>query len=172
MEAKLKAVGLENFAGGDLLWQAMFERELANPNREPDTLATIIWLAEQGHVAAQQALRNYTTQTLEDGKADLPSSMRAYLVRLLNNLVPPHPQDRSEVIKNMLRDRGLVAMVDVAADRWKLPKLNSTARQHSAAWFVAEIMEMTERQVRRTYQERGKLASRLAKFLIGSDQTI
>src|SRR5215831_9057224 len=79
MEAKLKAVGLENFTGGDLLWQAMFERELANPNREPDTLATIIWLAERGILSAQAALRNHTTELLEDGKVDLPSSMRAYL---------------------------------------------------------------------------------------------
>jgi hypothetical protein len=177
MEAKLKAVGLENFAGGDLLWEAMFERELANPNREPDTLATIIWLAERGILSAQAALRNHTTELLEDGKVDLPSSMRAYLVRLINNLVPPHPGDRSEVIKTMLRDTALVAAIDVAASRWpNRPQLNSSGRAHSIAWLIAQTWgryghPLTERQVRRIYQDRKKLTARLLKFLTG-DHTI
>jgi hypothetical protein len=81
--------------------------------------------------------------------------------------VPDHPENQSDIIKNMLRDMGIRAMVDVANAHWSLPKLNSSGQRHSAAWFVGEIMELTERHVRRIYQEVAKMPPRLRKFLIG-----
>jgi hypothetical protein len=109
---------------------------------------------------------------LEDGKADLPSSIRAYLVRSINGLVPPHPEDRSEVIKDMPRDLAIKTMVGMASARWSLSRLNSSKRKRSAAWFVGVIMtrsgyKLGEQQVRRICRECDKgLAQRIAKFLL------
>jgi hypothetical protein len=47
MEARLASAGYENFAGGDRVLQEYFELKLRNPD-DPDTLACIKWLAEQG----------------------------------------------------------------------------------------------------------------------------
>jgi hypothetical protein len=167
--------GLNDPEAGHRLWQAKLEHALAHSS-DPDTVPTIVYLAEQGQIAAQRTLRNHSTKLLEDGKADLPSSVRTYLVRLINGLVPSHPQDRSEVIDHLYRDVGIAVMVDAAALRWSLPKLNSSQQRHSAAYFVALVMTqhgiaLTERQVRRIYQDRAKLAARMAKFLT-ADQTI
>jgi len=169
--------GLNDPEAGHRLWQAKYEHALAT-SRDPDVLPTIVYLAEQGHIAAQRTLRNHSTKLLEDGKADLPSSVRTYLVRLINGLVLTHPADRSEVIDHLFRDLGIAVMVDTAALRWSLPKLNSSQQRRSAAYFVALVMTkhgtpLTERQVRRIHQERAKLAARMIKFLTGGgDQTI
>ncbi len=162
--------GLNDPEAGHRLWQAKYEHALAT-SKDPDVLPTIVYLAEQGHIAAQWTLRDHATKLLEDGKADLSSSVRTYLVRLINGLVPTHPQDRSEVIVHLFRDLGITVMVDTAALRWSLPKLNSSQSRKSAAYYVALVMTLTERQVRRIYQERAKLAARMIKFLTG-DQTI
>jgi len=112
-------------------WQALFERELANPRPDmPDTVATVIAVAEAGHVSAQRALRSYATRLFEDPKADLnslASSTRAYLVRVLNGLIPPHPQNRSDVIKNMVRDAGIRAMTLVVAARCRCPNITAAS---------------------------------------------
>ena len=122
--------GLDDPEAGHRLWQAKYEHALAT-SADPDVLPTIVYLAEQGHIAAQRTLRNHATNLLEDGKADLPSSVRSYLVRLINGLIPTHPEDRSEVIDHLFRDLGIVVMVDTAALRWSLPKLNSSqSRNH------------------------------------------
>jgi hypothetical protein len=128
-------------------------------------------------VSAREALRRYLTVLLENPRADLPTSLRSYLIRFLAGVVRLSQENQSEVIKHMLRDVGIVAMLDVGAERWpSLPRLNSTARRHSLAWFVAEVMSnyrlpLAERHIGRIYQDRAKLASRLRKFLLG-EQTI
>jgi hypothetical protein len=175
MAHKLSAAGLDLNDLGQHLVQAKLEAELMNA-QDPDTLAVIVYLAEQGHVAAQRALTRYATYVLENPKADPPSSLRAYIVRHMKGLIPNHPHDRSGVIQHLGRDVGIVAMVDAAAARWGLPKLFSSALRYSAAYYVAAILSrhgtpLSERQVRRIYQDRVRLAQRLAKFLIG-DQTI
>jgi hypothetical protein len=162
--------GLNDPEAGHRLWQAKYEQALAT-STDPDVLPTIVYLAEQGHIAAQWTLRDHATKLLEDSKADLPSSVRTYLVRLINGLIPTHPQDRSEVIDHLFRDLGITVMVDTATQRWRLPKLNSSQSRKSAAHYVALVMSLTERQVRRIYQARAKLAARMIKFL-GGDQTI
>ena len=174
MARKLSAAGLDLNDLGHHLVQAKLEREMNA--QDPDTLAVIVHLAEQGHLAAQRALTRYATYVLENPKADLPSSLRAYIVRQLKGLIPNHPHDRSAVIEHLGRDIGIVAMVDAAAARWGLPKLFSSALRYSAAYYVAAILSrhgspLSERQVRRIYQDQVRLAQRLAKFLIG-DQTI
>ena len=188
MEARLKAAGYDNFGDGDAVLQAMFESKLMDP-REPDALASIKWLAEQGHKSAKDALCNFATAILEDGAANLPTSIRSYLINILNGRVSPHPENtRTDVIRNMLRDIGMGAMVKVAVARWKLPMLNSSASRHSAAWFVAKVMtdyahkheppkhelELTERQVRRVVQTYSRgIGKRLSDFLLtGADHTI
>jgi hypothetical protein len=175
MARKLSAAELDLNDLGHHLVQAKLERELMNA-QDPDTLAIIVHLAEQGHVAAQRVLTRYATDVLENPKADPPSSLRAYIVRQLKGLIPNHPHDRSGVIQHLGRDIGIVAMVDAAAARWGLPKLFSSALRYSAAYYVAAILSrhgspLSERQVRRIYQDRVRLAQRLARFLIG-DQTI
>jgi hypothetical protein len=165
--------GLNDREAGHRLWQAKFELELMN-SRNPDTLATIVYLAEHGHVAARRALERYTTYLLEDPKAELPTSVRTYLIRLMKGLVPAHPQDKSEMIDRLVRDIGVAVMVDAAAARWSLPKLHSSAQRRSAAHFVAVIMtecgsELGERQVRRICEDRGRLAQRMGKFLVGEE---
>jgi hypothetical protein len=52
------------------------------------------WLSEHGQVSALEALRCYATAMLEDGKRDLPTSIRGYLSDLLNGRLPSHPEDR------------------------------------------------------------------------------
>jgi hypothetical protein len=171
MEERLAAAGYENFAGGDRVLQEYFEHKLMNPD-DPDTLACIKWLAERGHRSAQEALRKYATALLESSR-DLSTSVRSYLLNILNHRVPLHPEDtRTDVIRNMLRDAGIAMMVEVAEARWGLPKLNS-GRRHSAGWFVATVMtehmgvELGERQVRRLVQTYGKgIGKRLAAFLL------
>jgi hypothetical protein len=173
MVEKLKAAGLGDISeAGHALWRAKFEHELAT-SRDPDTLATVAWLAETGHQSAREVLRTHATRLLEDGKADLPSSVRTYLIRLINGLVPSHPVDRSEVITNMIRDIAIIAMVDAAVARWSLPRLNSGGQRHSAAYLAALVwtnrgIPLSERQVRRICQTRTRLAERLAKFLLGA----
>jgi hypothetical protein len=163
---------LNDREAGHRLWQAKFEHELAT-SADLDTLPTIVYLAEQGHVAAKRTLRDHASRLLEDPKADLPSSVRTYLGRLINGLVPAQPQDKSEVIDLMLRDVAIVVMVDVAAVRWPhLPKLNSSERRHSVAYFVSVVLtrrgiDLSERQIRKIYQSHATLATRLAKFLSG-----
>jgi hypothetical protein len=174
MEARLKAAGYDNFADGDAVLQAMFERKLADP-RVPDALASVKWLAEQGHRSAQAALRNYATAMLEDSAANPPASLRSYLINILNDRVALHPPDhQNDIIRNMLRDIAIAMMAAEAADRWvQLPKLNS-GRRHSIAWLIAEAMtdhgrdyELTERQVRRILQDyRRGIGERLSKFLL------
>jgi hypothetical protein len=173
MEAQLRAAGYDNFADGDAVLQAMFERKLADP-RVPDALASIKWLAEQGHHSAQAALRNYATAMLEDS-ANLPASLRSYLINIINDRVALHPPDhQNDVIRNMLRDIAIAMMAAEAADRWvQLPKLNS-GRRHSIAWLIAEAMtehgrdyKLTERQVRRILQDyRRGIGERLSNFLL------
>ena len=171
MEARLKGRGYENFAGGDFVLQEFFERKLIDP-REPDALACIKWLAEQGHPSAQKALRNYATPMLEDSARNPSASVRSYLINVLNGRVAPHPPDhQNDIVRNLLRDVGIAMMADVAADRWALPKLNS-GRRRSAAWFVGAVMtehghELSERQVRRLIQTYGQgFVKRLADFLL------
>jgi hypothetical protein len=172
MEAQLKAHGYENFAGGDRVLQEAFEATLKDP-REPDALAAIKWLAEQGHRAAQGALRKYTRPMLEDGAANLPASVRSYLMNILDGRVAPHPPDhQNDIVRNMLRNSGIAMMVAVATARWRqLPELNS-GRWHSAAWFVAAVMtehghKLSERQVRSIVQTYGQgVGKRLADFLL------
>jgi hypothetical protein len=167
--------GLNDREAGHRLWQAKFEQALATSD-DPDTLPTIVYLAEQGHVAAKRTLRDHASRLLEDPKADLPSSVRSYLGRLINELVPAHPKDSSEIIEHLFRNIGIVVMVDAGAARWPhLPKLNSSARRHSVGYFVSVVMtergiELSERQIRKIHQSHATLAARLAKFLIG-DQT-
>lgn len=121
MVDRLQSSGLGDFSeAGCRLWRDKFERELLNPNAGPDTLATIIWLADTGHPSAAAALRNHATRLLEDPKADLPASLRAFLVRQLNGLLPSHPENRSDVLRNMVRDIAIWAMVDAAAARWSV----------------------------------------------------
>jgi hypothetical protein len=172
MEARLQAAGYENFAGGDHVLQEHFEHKLINPD-DPDTLACIKWLAEQGHRSAKEALRKYATAMLENTQGNLSSSVRSYLINILNGRVSPHPEDtRTDVIRNMLRDAGIAMMVEVAEARWGLPKLNS-GRRHSAGWFVGRVMtghtgvELGERHVRHIIQSYRKgIGKRLADFLL------
>ena len=174
MEAQLKAAGYDNFADGDAVLQAMFERKLMDP-RVPDALASVKWLAEQGHRSAQAALRNYATAMLEDGAANPPASLRSYLINILNDRVALHPPDhQNDVVRNMLRDIAVAMMAAEAADRWDdLPKLNS-GRRHSIAWLIAAAMtdhgrdyKLTERQVRRILQDyRRGIGERLSNFLL------
>jgi hypothetical protein len=180
MEERLKERGLENFGGGDLLWQEIFEHKLMDPN-EPDALACVKWLAEQGHASAQAALRNYAIAVLERGDINLEASVRSYLINILAGRVAPHPPDhQNDVIRHLLRDIGVAAMVDVAADRWELPRLNSSSSRKSAAHYVGGVMTeygipLSERQVRRIVQrhENG-YAKRMTAFLLSSavEQTI
>jgi hypothetical protein len=179
MEDRLKAAGYDNFADGDAVLQAMFERKLADP-REVDALACIKWLAEQGHRSAQEALCNYAEPMLENGAANLPTSVRSYLINVMRGRLPAHPPDvRNDVVRTMLRDVGAATMAKVAAERWSLPGLNS-GRRRSAAWFVAEVMtayghELSERQVRRIVQAYSRgFGKRLSDFLLAGavEQTI
>lgn len=171
MEARLAAAGYESFGGGDRVLQELFELKLRNPD-DPDTLACIKWLAEQGHRSAQEALRKYATAMLENSAVDLPTSVRSYLINVVNGRVALHPPDhQNDVVRNMLRDCGIAMMVVVATARWRLPELNS-GRRRSAAWFVAAVMtdhghKLSERQVRRLVQTYGKgIGKRLADFLL------
>ena len=171
MEAQLKAAGYENFADGDAVLRDMFERKLMDP-REKDALASITWLAERGHRSAQEALCNYAEPLLEDGTANLPTSVRSYLINHMRGRVPSHPPDhQNDVIRNLLRDIGTATMTKVAADRWGLSRLNSGQR-HSAAWFVGAVMtesghELSERQVRRIVQTYSRgIGKRLSDFLL------
>jgi hypothetical protein len=71
------------------------------------------WLSEHGHVSAQEALRCYATAILEDGKSDLPTSIRGYLSGLLNGRLPSHPEGtRTDIVKRMLHNAG------IAGDRY------------------------------------------------------
>jgi hypothetical protein len=171
MEARLKAAGYENFADGDAMLQDMFERKLADP-REKDALASVAWLAERGHRSAQEALCNFAEPMLEDGAANLPTSIRRYLIEHMRGRVPTHPQDhQNDILRNLLRDIGMATMAAVAVGRWRLPELNS-GRRHSAAWFVAAVMTeyghaLSERQVRRIIQTYGRgFGKRLSDFLL------
>jgi hypothetical protein len=168
MACKLNAAGLGTGLAdpelGHTLLQARIERALTD--QEPDALGVVVQLAEVGHVAARRALERHITATLENPKADPPSSMRAYLVRL----VPDHPQTHSAVLTHLARDIGIVVMVDAAAARWQLPKLKSSSRQRSAAHYVATTLShcgipLTERQVRRIHQARATFAQRLGQML-------
>ena len=180
MDAALRhnglADGLDDPEAGHRLWQAKYEHALAT-STDPEVLPTIVYLAEQGHIAAQRTLRGHLTKLLEDGKAELSSSVRTYLGRMLNGMIPAHPEGRSEVIDHLFRDIGIVVMVNAAALRWGLPKLNSSARQRSGAYFVALVMtqrgfKLGEQQVRRVYRDYANLASRMVKFLTGgADQS-
>jgi hypothetical protein len=156
---------------GHRLWEDKFEHALADSKPGDDILPTIVWLATQGHVAARRVMQRFATQLLQDGKADLSTSVRNYLIDVLAGRVPNHPPDRSEVLELLGRDLCIVQMVDEAAARWALPKLNSGSNRHSAAWFVAVVVELTERQVRRIYQDRKRLADRMARFLLGPDHS-
>jgi hypothetical protein len=91
-EDRLRAVGYDSFADGDVVLQEMFEHKLKDP-RVPDALVTVKWLAERGFRSAQAALSNYATAVLEDGAANPPASIRSYLINLLHGLVPSHPPD-------------------------------------------------------------------------------
>jgi hypothetical protein len=173
----LRAIGLGDFSeAGNRVLQAFLEHKLAISSDDPDfadNLSSVVYIAEQGHVAAQRALERYGTALLEDPKADLPTSVRSYLIRLWKGLIPTHPQDQSDVIKNLIRDAGIVTMVDVGKARWPLlPKLNGNGRLHSLAYFVGEVMtrrgiELSERQIRKIYQNHATRAQRMTKFLIG-----
>jgi hypothetical protein len=171
MEARLKAKGYEDFASGDLVLQEFFERKLMDP-REPDALACVKWMAEQGHRSAQEALRKYATAALEDSER-ISASVRSYLINVLNGRVAPYPPDhRNDIVRTMLRDIGIATMADAASARWGVPKLNS-GRRHSIAWFIGVVMtehtghELSERQVRRILPTYGQgFGKRLADFLL------
>ena len=181
MVEALKRAGFWTDKAGDLnspelghrLYQEMFARDLATA-KDPDIFATIRWLAEHGHVSARRALEDHATKLLEDGKADLPSSIRSYLVLAMKGRIPDHPEDKSEVIDRMFRDMAVRKRVDVAAARWGLPKRYSSRHRKSAAWFVAEVwtrrgIKLAEQQVRRIYSARNALADRMNKlFLAGA----
>lgn len=178
----LRAVGLGDFSeAGNRVWQAFFERKLAIPRDDPafpNNLSTVVYIAEHGHIAAQRALDRYGTALLEDPKADLPTSVRSYLIRRMKGLVPTYPQDRSDVIKNMVRDAGIWVMVNAAKARWPLlPKLNSSKQRHSIAYFVGVVMtrhgiKLKEQQARRIYRDHAERAARMVKFLTeGEDQS-
>jgi len=161
---------------GQRVVQHKFEQKLAAAGKEnPETIAIIVALAEAGHRSAYFAARDYAAKFLEH-ESNIPAQVRAYLIRLLYMPPPTHPQSRGEVVDHLTRDIGIMVMVDLAVERWSLPKLNSSQRRKSAAYFVALVftrrgIKLTERQVRRIYQQRPQLAQRLAKFLVG-DQTI
>ena len=132
IEEDSKSAGWGDFSEAGLhVWELVVELELANP-RHPNTVAVVIGLAEAGNVWAQRALRTYVTKLLEDSNADLPSSVRAYLVRSLNGRLPPHPLHQTDFIKNLFRDYVIRIMVDIASEHWSLPKLHSSGGRHSA----------------------------------------
>jgi hypothetical protein len=178
-EDRLKAAGYTDFGDGEAVLQAMFESKLADP-REVDALACIKWLAERGFRSAQEAILNYAQPLLEAGGHNLPAPLLDYVVNFMRGRVALHPPDvRNDVVRNMLRDIGIAAMVKVAAIRWGLPKLNSSGCRHSAAWFVAAVMTdyghpLTERQVRRIVQTYSQgFGKRLSDFLLaGAERTI
>jgi hypothetical protein len=74
----------------------------------------------------------------------------------------------------MVRDIAIASMVNIAADRWKLPRLNSSGDRHSAAWFTAVVMtehghKLAEQQVRRICKAYAKgFAKRTAAFFIAA----
>jgi hypothetical protein len=160
---------------GQRVLQHKFEQVLAAGKEDPETIAIIVALAEAGHRSAYFAARDYAAKFLEH-EPNIPAQVRAYLIRLLYMPPPAHPQSRDEVVDHLVRDTAIRVMVELAVERWSVPKLNSSQRRKSAAYFVALVftrrgIKLTERQVRRIYQQRPQLAQRLAKFLLG-DQTI
>jgi hypothetical protein len=161
---------------GQRVMQHKFKQVLgASGKDDPETVAIIVALAEAGHQSAFFAARDYVAKLLEH-ETELSAQVRTYLIRLLYVRPPAHPQNRGKVVDHLTRDIAIMLMVDLAAERWSQPKLNSSKRQKSAAYFVALVftrrgIKLTERQVRRIYQKRPQLAQRLAKFLLG-DQTI
>ena len=161
---------------GQRVMQHKFEQALAASGKDdPETIAIVVALAEAGHRSAYFAARDYAARLLEH-EPNIPATVRAYLIRLLYMPPPGHPEGRDEVVDHLTRDIAIAVMVQVAAGRWSLPKLNSSQRRKSAACFVALVftrrgIKLTERQIRRIHQQRPQLAQRLAKFLLG-DQTI
>jgi hypothetical protein len=162
---------------GQRVMQHKFEQVLAAAGKDPEIIAVIVALAEAGHPSAYFAIRDYAAKLLEH-ELELPAQVRAYLIRLLYMPAPAHPQSRGEVVDHLIRDLAIRVMVDKAVERWSLPKLNSSQHRKSAAYFVAFVLtrrgtKLTERWVRRIYQQRPQLAQRLAKFLLDNsgDQT-
>lgn len=172
MAERLRATGrassLDDRDAGHRLWQARYEQALAGG--DPDEIAVVVALADEGHIAAQWALDAHFVKLVEDVQAnlqELPLPIRAYLGREKRGLVPKHPKDRSEVIDHFFRDIAIVLMADAAAAQWALPKLNSSKGRSSAAFYVGGIMGLSEKQVRKIYQNRSRLAYRMASFLVG-----
>src|SRR4051794_1457149 len=78
MGEHLRAAGLggslDDPEVGHRLWQRKFETELASPDRDPDVLDSICFLAERGIGSAQRAMWKHAKNLLQDPKADLPAS--------------------------------------------------------------------------------------------------
>src|SRR3989442_8730602 len=117
--------------------------------------ATIVGMADAGHPPADHALRAYIHAYIDaDRFGELPVQVRAYAQRALTR--PPlrmgYPSNCSQVVNDFTRDIAVPLLVDQVVQRWPdVPKLYTSNRRHSAAWFVGLPFKLTERQVRRIY---------------------
>lgn len=168
---ELFAEALTSEAGQAVL-EHKFRQVLAVDGRNPEVLSALVMLAARGHRSAFLAMRDHAAWVLEH-EPHLSASVRAFLIQALYLPMPEHPPSRDGVIDSLTRDIGVRVLVEVAAKRWSLPKLNSTDRQRSAAHYVGLIFAehghrvRSERHIRRIYQQRNRLAERLTQALIG-----
>jgi hypothetical protein len=154
---------------GQRVLQHFLRRKLGS--NDPEAFGIVLWLARQGHRAAWLAAKDYVRDAL-NYEPVISAQVRAYAIELFDLPEPAAPPTKGETVDNLVRDIGIRLMVERAAERWPfLPRLNSTERRNSVAFYVAAVLTsrgipVGERQVRRLCQGRGDFALKLSAFLL------
>jgi len=158
-------------------WLEKYFYEALAGRRTLSAAMVLAW-ADAGHPAADQAVRRYGAEALDQYReGELLAQVRGQIVKILLRPFVPFPQGR-HVVQNLMRDIWIPAVMQRAAEGTGLPPTRSAgAVAPSVAYFLSLAMKkkgfkLKERQLNRIYWERNKIAAELEASMPGIPSTI
>jgi hypothetical protein len=137
-------------------------------------VASIIGMADRGHVPAIEALRVHIGTHLDQGGRweDLSDQLRGWGIHkmMLQPVVSGYPDGGRLLVDTWVRDIGIRALMQQTISRW--PEI----RQRQAAEFIAVVLrrhgfKLKAQQIERIYRSRDTVAERIGEFMLSSSGT-
>ena len=180
------ALALELFIKTNILaWRSEYER-LTTPEASleafridflrrlhagdvPPGTAAIVELAENGHPAADAALRDFIEQAMDaDRFQQLPVCVRNYARKVVRRPELPlrYPSTAPQIVNNYKRDLLITRLIDRICERWpEVPPLCPRNGRRAAAGMVGSCLGLSEIQVRRIYKARQAFDEAFVRFM-------
>jgi hypothetical protein len=168
IQERITSAGSAEIIAADLLRLLELHHQGGRPALEP---GDIVDMAEGGHPPADHALRCFIERRMEaDQFQQMPVSVRDYARRNQWRAPLPveYPSQAPQVVSKFTRDIAICVLIDLVVAQWpEVPRLNSTLRHRSAAYYVGATFTLSERHAARIYEARAEIAGRLATFMVG-----